>query len=398
MKQEEVDIYIKQFIESYRWYGRVYPSLDEVRELMPRSSIIYDRISRVMYKLSGECTETSGSHEGDLYAERNSETGTGVMDMEAVIKSIPAELGVHDVRMTILHTAVAGMEKKGTISESALDLMADELVDLTNTTTKHAIGKKNKGLIKQYEEIQKLSEGKKRDKRIKTVRGEVRKDLKAWMLGMSVYTEIAGADSALRMSEDIVGDLFRLIIRRFATKISEDGVDRDICLSFMSGLDIPEAGLCMLRCFMADDIGRDKKRIPGGIYLHVPDMVINRKKSIRLLLGRGAGVVAVIMLMGIMVTGMMYTKTDDKESRLRQAMTGAMKTTVEKMDDLTQTNALMAVFMQRMLSLVDDDVDLTVRICELDKEDHEIEVEAVGEYEMSGDDRRRVAVRRRISF
>ena len=370
MNRDEIDIYIKQFIESYRWYGRLYPTLDEIRELMPRDGVMYERLSMVMEKLSGE----------------------------TIIKSIPAELGINDVRMTILHTAVAAMENKGIVSETALDLMEKELADLPHSTVKHVKKKKNKSLIKMYERIQNIRVEKKREKSVKTVRESVRKDIKIWMLGMSVYTEIVGADSALRMTEDLVDDVFRLIIKRFETRVAEEGIDREICLSFMSDLDIPEAGLCMLRCFMRDDFGVGKKRTPGGTYLHVSGMALNKRKSFRLISGRGAGMMAVVMLMGIMITGMMSTKNDDKETRLRQAMTGAMQTTVEKMDDMDQTNALMAVFMQRMLSLVDDDVDLTVRICELDKEDHELEVEAVGEYGESGNSRRRVAVRRRISF
>lgn len=370
MNRDEIEIYIKQFIESYRWYGRLYPTLDEVRELMPRDGVMYERLSMVMEKLSDEIN----------------------------VKNISAELGIYDVRMTILHTAVAAMEKKGIVSETALDLMEKELADLSHGKVKRTKVKKNRSLLKMYEGIQGTYKGKKREKSRNTIREAIRKDINTWMLGMSVYTEIVGADSALRMTEDLVDDVFRLIIKRFETRLAEEGVDREICLSFMHDLDIPEAGLCMLRCFMRDDFGINQKRTPGGTYLHVSDMVPNRRKSFRLMSGRGAGMMAIVMLMGIMITGMMSIKNDDKETRLRQAMTGAMQTTVEKMDDMDQTNALMAVFMQRMLSLVDDDVDLTVRICELDKEDHELEVEAVGEFGESGNSRRRVAVRRRISF
>ena len=109
MNRDEIEIYIKQFIESYRWYGRLYPTLDEVRELMPRDGVMYERLSMVMEKLSDE----------------------------TIIKNIPAELGIHDVRMTILHTAVTAMEKKGIVCEAALDLMEKELADLPHSTVKH---------------------------------------------------------------------------------------------------------------------------------------------------------------------------------------------------------------------------------------------------------------------
>ena len=383
MNRQETDIYISQMIESYRWYGRIYPSLGEVRSLMTREGAMYERIGRIMDELSA-----------------------GIADIEKYIRHIPSKLGIKDARMIILHTALEGMEKKGMVCEEALDLMRDEFFSMTFETAgytginnkKLLKGSNNKKLIKLYESLCSPGNDRRKDKYKRAVRAAVSRSINVWMLGMSVYTLTAGADNALRMSGELVDDVFRTILRRFELRVTGEGAGRDICLSFMSELDIPEAGSCMLRCFKPDEYDSVGKRTPGGTYLHAYDMKTKKRKKAGPITVKGACMVMIIMLVGIMITGMTAAKTDDKEARLRQAMTGAMKTTVEKMDDMKQTNALMAVFMQRMLSLVDDDVDLTVRICEIDKEEHEMEVEAVGEYGPSGNDRRRVAVRRRISF
>ena len=401
MKQDETGLYIEQMIESYRWYGRLYPALDEVRELMSRDGQMYRGITACMDVLS------AGNHAGTDSGERGSgavsETyewdSYGEADMESFIRHIPARLGTNDIRMIILHTAIACMEKNGTVSETALDLMEDELIALPRVETgkRDKRKAKNRGMLKQYDELQKLRDGKRKKESTKKLAACIREDINIWMLGMSVYTEIAGADKALKMSQELVGDLFSVLIRRFRQRLLEEGVDSRLCSSFMSELGISEAGICMRRCFIIDDKREKKKRKPGGVYLHINNMN-NKRKRRGVLFGRGVGVVAVIMLVIVMTANISGIKPDDKEAKLRQAMTGAMKTTVANMDNMDQTNALMALFMQKMLSMVDDDVDLTVRICEMDRKEHELEVEAVGEYDMSGAGRRRVAVRRRISF
>ena len=49
---------------------------------------------------------------------------------------------------------------------------------------------------------------------------------------------------------------------------------------------------------------------------------------------------------------------DQKESRLRHALTQALTATVGEMPGVKETNQLLAGFMQHMLQQVDDDIDL----------------------------------------
>ena len=133
-----------------------------------------------------------------------------------------------------------------------------------------------------------------------------------------------------------------------------------------------------------DTIGGDRsKKIKGGIVMAAISMC----------------------LAAVAVQGMIYL---DKlrESRLRQSLSQAMYASVNEMTSSDENtglkssdhNRLLAVFMQTMLLKVDDDIDLTVRICDEDLSKNELEVEAIGEYLSPLKIPRKVSVRRKIAF
>ena len=119
---------------------------------------------------------------------------------------------------------------------------------------------------------------------------------------------------------------------------------------------------------------------------------------------RGGLMVATVSVcvIAVIVQGLIYFDKL-KEQSLRSALSRAMSTSVNEVfvDKTTQKqdhNTLLAVFMQSLLQNVDDDVDLTVRVCEDNNSNRELEVEAIGEYKSPFNVTHKVRVRRRVAF
>lgn len=109
-----------------------------------------------------------------------------------------------------------------------------------------------------------------------------------------------------------------------------------------------------------------------------------------------AGVLCTVFIVGIGIMDRL------KEERLRSAMNLALYATVDETfgegKESMDSNDMMAIFLQEMLRSVDEDVDLTVRIRDMDRKHGMIEVEAVGEYDSILSTRHQVAVSRRIGI
>lgn len=376
MDHEENTVYIEQLIGAYRWHGRLIPALEECRMVLPVEGGLYPKVDACIREM------TEGTGEEEVHPWRRA---LGRIDSG-------------DIRLTILHEAVACMEENDRVRESALKLMEKELPGWP-------VGGRRKKLRREirirrdYDRLKKMPEGKRRQKLRRRLSDCLEGEIRDWMLGLTVYREIVGMEEALRMSLGIVHGFLRGQVQRLRRRIAEEGLEEEICCDFLSEIGSPELTTCMLRCFHGREEKSGRVREAGGVYLHAGGRTEKKeqKRRYQLLLGKGIGAVFLIAAVWIVVTqqGMVNT-TDEKETRLRGALTRAMTTTVGEVPELSQSNRLMAVFMQNMLQQVDDDIDLTIRICDVDDRDRSLEVEAIGEYDSVFRERRRVAVRRRI--
>ncbi len=117
-------------------------------------------------------------------------------------------------------------------------------------------------------------------------------------------------------------------------------------------------------------------------------------------------VIAVIsissMLFVIMIQSTVNTVTRHKES-LEGAMTAAMYQTMSEVMErdsygIRDANQMVAAFLQAMIQRMDTDMDLTVKIYDVDRERGRMDVEAVGCYELPNHKKKEVRVRRQIVF
>lgn len=104
----------------------------------------------------------------------------------------------------------------------------------------------------------------------------------------------------------------------------------------------------------------------------------------------------------VMIQSAINTETRQREG-IKDALATAMSQTMSEVMEqnrygIENRNEAMAAFLQAMICKLDDDVELTVKIRYLDDESGEMEVEAVGEYDMPGNQRKSVSVRRRIAM
>ncbi len=245
-------------------------------------------------------------------------------------------------------------------------------------------GVRSKSLFGIYEEmISYYDEKKKSDKK--------KNEVILCMSSMVVYTQMMGAGQALKKTGLLTDGVIKKQIKELRKRYEAGDDIEAICEGFLPEYRLPEITGCMISCLSGRAEGYV---VPVGGELFPAGGVYEKRKI------SGKEICAVMLAVIIGITGIMgiLTKEDKKEGRLRSALSQALVTAVGDMKDEKGTNQIMAGFMQQMLKQVDDDIDLTVRICDLDEHDQTMEVEAVGEYESFLGDRRRISVRRRLSF
>ena len=235
-------------------------------------------------------------------------------------------------------------------------------------------------------------------------------DLPIWMMGMTAYAWMGTFSEAVRRSSELVHGGFRQELRTLARRAEHEDPGL-LCRSFLKEVAIPEIPLCLM---VGLRLGEGVEADPGLVVSACRRRYVTpctttdgaqpgecNKNHSQAGNGRMArkGVFAAVLtavwvLIMIGLTGLADAK---KEQHLREALTGAMSVTVGESPDISETNQMLAVFMQNMLNCVEDDIDLTVRICEMDEQKKTMDVEAVGEYDL-GLGRRCVRVRRRVAF
>lgn len=104
----------------------------------------------------------------------------------------------------------------------------------------------------------------------------------------------------------------------------------------------------------------------------------------------------------IMIQQTVNTKST-KEEELKEALTTAMyQTMTEVMEKssygISNRNEMMASFLQAMIQKVGDDMELSVKIHELDYEKGSMDIEATGSYRLFNEKEERVTLRRQIAF
>ena len=402
-KNEEIAVYIGQLVSAYLWYGRLCPALNECRMLLPKDSGLYTRIDAAYHTLmTGEGINTSASQkeagDGADAAEFSSEASSG----HQLIRRALAGIEEGEPYLILLHDIIVYGEETGKICEEALWRIAKGTEEREGASERKSIstgrglcrnGKSRRRLAekqsKSYARLMSLPDGRRRKKLRDSLVRELRDELSVFMLAMPAYTQAMGVTEALRRSQGLVHGFLRVQIRDFRKRLADGKEPMTICRGFLAGLELPEITACLLVCFGRDGEGA-LRTLPVGKL----QKTFREKKRLR----KGAGAAVAAGLIGSMVIQGIASQEGKKESRLRQALTQSLVTTVAEMPGIRETNQLLAGFMQRMLQQVDDDIDLTVKICDMDIRKQTLEVEASGEYDSLPGGRRRITVRRRLSF
>lgn len=383
--QEEYSLYIGQMVSAYLWHGKICPALNECRMLLPKDGSLYPSVDAAYHTLM--------TGEGGNIMEESS-------GGQCFLRRVLAEIETGEPRLILLHDVLVYSVETGRPCEDALQRIAGESVDWPidngwrSTSKKRMLsrktGKKRVASMERiYTRLASLPEGRKKKKLRAVLVKELREEIAVWLLGMQVYTQTMGVTEALRRSQDLVHGFLRMQVRALRKSLAEGKDPMTLCRSFLSELELPEITSCMLVCFSRDGEGEILRGRENG--RHVSWW---RNNNIR----KGVGAAVVVCLIGIMVVQGISAQEGKKENRLRHALTQALVTTVGEMPGVRETNQLLAGFMQQMLKQVDDDIDLTVKICDMNRQEQSVEVEAIGEYDSIPGGRRRIAVRRRLSF
>ncbi len=116
-------------------------------------------------------------------------------------------------------------------------------------------------------------------------------------------------------------------------------------------------------------------------------------------------IISVIGISSILIVVMIQT-TVNMESRYYEEINDALavamsQTMTEVMEQesygIQNRNEMIAAFLQSMLQKVSTDIDLTVKIHQCNYETGQMDVEAIGEYQLPDYRKKSVSVRRRIA-
>ena len=237
-----------------------------------------------------------------------------------------------------------------------------------------------------------MKAGRKKKQKQKRLVKELREEIEILLTAMQVFTRTMGVTEAPMHTQGIVHGFLRVQVREMNRRLQDGEDERVVYREFLSGLGLPEITSCMLTCSCREGegivvrpeaAGQEENPYRKGVW----------KKGICAVMAA-----AVVIVMGVGVIAASQGQAEQKENRLRHALSQALVATVGEMPGVHETNQLLAGFMQHMLQQVDDDIDLTVKICDMDVQEQTLEVEAVGEYESIPGGRRSIRVRRRLRF
>lgn len=104
----------------------------------------------------------------------------------------------------------------------------------------------------------------------------------------------------------------------------------------------------------------------------------------------------------VMIQQNINASTWEKEE-LEESMATAMEQTLSEVMEgnsygISNRNEMLAAFLQTMLCRVREDIDLTVKIHQMDYDLGQIDVEATAIYKRDGDEEHKVSVRRKMVF
>jgi hypothetical protein len=108
------------------------------------------------------------------------------------------------------------------------------------------------------------------------------------------------------------------------------------------------------------------------------------------------------MLFVIMIQSTVNIEMRERES-LENAMSTAMYQTLSEVAEqesygICDANQMVAAFLQAMMVRMGTDIDLTVKIHQVDYERGKMDVEAIGIYELPNHKNKKIIVRRQIAF
>jgi predicted RNA-binding protein Jag len=108
------------------------------------------------------------------------------------------------------------------------------------------------------------------------------------------------------------------------------------------------------------------------------------------------------MLFVIMIQSTINMEVRKKES-LENAMSAALYQTMSEVVEqesygICNANQMVAAFLQAMITRMDTDMDLTVNVHQVDYERGEMDVEAIGTYELPNHKNKTIIIRRKIAF
>ena len=366
----ETKLYISQLIAGYTCGKKIPDALRECCLIIPEEALTGKKISKCINMLT---------------------TGEDLPE-EAPLRSALSVIDEGEPLLVILHDMIEEAEATGRIKKE-LFAFFEEMVSFTleakdDQKKRKKSGKSDKSVL-LYEKLGKCR-NKTTSKRLqKRIINDIKNELILFMISMVIYTRTAGISQALKRTQSLTSGLVKAQLKCMR-KGFESGTSTDeLCMHFFDKLDIPEVRQCIISCF-----SRKQESFSIPLYGDLFEVGEYKRKKYRKELC-AVGLAVIIGVMGI--TGII-SKDDKKEGRLKNALSQALMVAVGDMKEEKGTNQIMAGFMQQMLKQVDDDIDLTVRICDLDRLDQTMEVEAIGEYESFLGDRRRISVRRRLSF
>lgn len=366
----EKRLYISQMIAGYTSGKSVCDALKECSFILPEDGDMYGRVTTCITMLM---------------------TGEGLPE-DSPLKSTLSQIDQGEPSLVILHDMIVHAEITGCI-DSDMFRTYEEMISFIDDKKEHRdrrVFKNEKKYIALYERLKKC----RRKNASKRLRKELIEGLKneliLCMTSMVIYTRMTEVHTALKRTYALTHGPVKSQVKNMRKRYEAGEDTATVCSGFLYELDLPELTQCITCCFMGE---ADRYVIPVGELFGA-----QRTRSKMRIPGKEICAVIVAVCLGTVGIMGILTKENKKEGRLRNALSQALNVAVGEMKEEKGTNQIMAGFMQQMLKQVDDDIDLTVRICDLDEIDQTMEVEAIGEYDSFLGDRRRISVRRRLSF
>ena len=370
-RYSEIKLYVSQFTAGYISGKNVCAALGECLLVLPEKGVLYARVKECIHMLLT----------GEDLPEKNP------------LRSSLSVIDEGEPSLVVFHDMIVWSESIGR-TEADLFRTYEEMISFLDETPERIqkrLKRKNNNSAATYERIRKCRRKNASSRLKKELIKDLKNELILFMTSMIIYTRMTGVSQALKKTHTLTHGLIKNQVKNLR-KAHESGEDMStVCKGFLSELELSEVTQCVACCFAGE---ADRYVIPMSGILFINEG--SRRK--RRIPGKEICAVFLAVVLGTMGIMGMITKEDKREGRLRNALSHALLSAVGEMKDEKGTNQIMAGFMQKMLREVDDDIALTVRICDLDELDQTMEVEAIGEYDSFLGDRRRISVRRRLSF